>query len=178
MIEKQFGTEYGPALRRDDKARCIANLRAEIDRHGGVPYGRMRVYDVLLFGFYNPRSGECFPSHAAIAAKAGCSVSTVQRALKWARDNHLIARAYGLIRQGWRVFRTSNRYAFAAFLGVQQRVFAFLPSNGQKERRLPTSYKPELCTDTAAWRCDGWRSIGALKLDLTSCRESRFSFLS
>ncbi len=125
MIERQFGIQYGPALRRDEKARCIASLRAEIERRGGVPYGWMRVYDVLLFGFYNPRSGECFPSHAAIAAKAGCSVSTVQRALKWARDNHLTASAHGLVRHGWQVFRTSNRYAFAAFLSVQQRGFAF-----------------------------------------------------
>ena len=49
MIEKQFGTEYGPALQRGDKTACIVSLQAEIDRLGGVPYGWMRIYEVLLF---------------------------------------------------------------------------------------------------------------------------------
>jgi hypothetical protein len=75
MIEKQFGYEYGPALRRGEKTACIANLHAEIDRHGGVPYGWVRIYEVLLFAFYNPRTGHCFPSHKAIALKARCSVN-------------------------------------------------------------------------------------------------------
>jgi hypothetical protein len=39
MIEKQFGTEYGPALQRGDKTACIVSLQAEIDRLDGVPYG-------------------------------------------------------------------------------------------------------------------------------------------
>jgi hypothetical protein len=79
MIEKQFGTEYGPALQRGDKTACIVNLQAEIDRLGGVPYGWMRIYEVLLFAFYNPRTGQCFPSHKAIATKARCGVRTVRR---------------------------------------------------------------------------------------------------
>ena len=37
MIEKQFGTEYGPPLQRRDKTVCIVSLQAEIDRLGGVP---------------------------------------------------------------------------------------------------------------------------------------------
>ena len=56
MIEKQFGAEYGPALQRGDKTACIVSLQAEIDRLGAVPYGWMRIYEVLLFGFYNPRN--------------------------------------------------------------------------------------------------------------------------
>ena len=78
MIEKQFGTDYGPALQRGDKTACIVNLQAEIDRLGGVPYGWMKIYETLLFGFYNPRTGQCFPSHKAIAIKARCGVRTVQ----------------------------------------------------------------------------------------------------
>jgi hypothetical protein len=35
MTEKQFGTEYGPPLQRNDKAACIVGLQAEIDRLGG-----------------------------------------------------------------------------------------------------------------------------------------------
>ena len=141
MIEKQFGTLYGPALKRGDKTACIANLHAEIEKRGGVPYGWIRIYEVLLFGFYNPRTGECFPSHKAIAAKARCGVSTVQRALKWAREHHLIVWAHGVVRDGWRVLRTSNRYAFAAFLSIQRIATSIATSNGQKRRRVPTSYQ-------------------------------------
>ncbi len=141
MTEKQFGYDYGPALRRGDKTACIINLHAEIDRRGGVPYGWIRIYEVLLFAFYNPRTGQCFPSHSAIALKARCGVSTVQRALKWARENGLIGCAHGLVRDGWRVLRTSNRYAFAAFLTIQRIAASIAASNGPKRRGVPTSYK-------------------------------------
>ena len=47
MIEKQFGTQYGPPLQRGDKTACIASLHAEIDRRGGVPYGWMKIYETL-----------------------------------------------------------------------------------------------------------------------------------
>lgn len=138
MTEKQFGTVYGPALKRGDKTACITTLQAEIDRLGGVPYGWMRIYEVLLFGFYNPRTGECFPSHKAIAIKARCGVRTVQRALKWAREHNLIHWAHGLYRDGWRVLRTSNRYAFAAFLTIPRILASLAASNGQKRRGVPT----------------------------------------
>jgi hypothetical protein len=140
MIEKQFGYDYGPALRRGDKTACIVNLQAEIDRQGGVPYGWMRVYEVLLFAFYNPRTGQCFPSHKAIAAKARCGVRTVQRALKWAQENNLIQWSHGIVRDGWRVLRTSNRYAFSRFLTVRRIVSPIAASDGQNRRGLPTSY--------------------------------------
>lgn len=141
MIEKQFGTEYGPPLQRGDKTACIISLQAEIDRLGGVPYGWMRIYEALLFGFYNPRMGQCFPSHKAIAGKARCAVRTVQRALKWARENNLIQWSHGLVRDGWRVLRTSNRYAFAAFLTMRRILVSIAASNGQRRRGIPTSYK-------------------------------------
>lgn len=141
MIEKQFGTIYGPPLQRGDKTACIISLQAEIDRRGGVPYGWMRIYEVLLFGFYNPRTGECFPSHKTIAAKARCGVRTVQRALKWARDNNLIVWVHGIIRDGWRLLRTSNRYAFATFLTMRRILVSIAATNGQTRRRIPTSYK-------------------------------------
>jgi len=141
MIEKQFGTDYGPALQRGDKIACIVNLQAEIDRLGGVPYGWIKIYETLLFGFYNPRTGQCFPSHKAIAIKARCGVRTVQRALKWARENNLIQWSHGLVRDGWRVLRTSNRYAFSAFLTIRRILVSITASNGQIRRGVPTSYK-------------------------------------
>jgi hypothetical protein len=148
MIEKQFGTEYGPALQRGEKTACIVSLQAEIDRLGGVPYGWMRIYEVLLFAYYNPRTGQCFPSHKAIATKARCGVRTVQRALKWARENNLIRWAHGIVRDGWRVLRTSNRYAFSAFLTLRRILVSIASSNGQRRRGIPTSYKS--FTDIAA----------------------------
>jgi len=134
MIEKQFGTTFGPPLERGDKARCIVNLRAQINRRGGVPYGWIAIYEVLLFKIYNPLTGQCFPSHETIAEKAECSVSTVQRALKWARQNGLIFWSHGLVRRGWRVLRTSNRYVFTAFLSIRQIAASIAASNGQKAR--------------------------------------------
>ncbi|MGI8743794.1 MAG: hypothetical protein ACR2NN_14705 [Bryobacteraceae bacterium] len=136
MIEKQFGYEYGPALQRGGKAAGIISLQAEIDRLGGVPYGWIRIYEVLLFGFYNPRTGHCFPSHKAIATKARSSISTVQRALKWARENSLIQWAHGLARDGWRVVRTSSRYAFGAFLTMRRIIASIAASNGQRRRGI------------------------------------------
>ncbi len=141
MLEKQFGTEYGPPLQRGDKDACIVSLQADIDRLGGVPYGWMNIYETLLFDFYNPRTGQCFRSHKAIATKARCGVRTVQRSLKWARENKLIQWAHGVVRDGWRVLRTSNRYAFAAFLTVRRILASIAASNGQRRRGIPTSYK-------------------------------------
>lgn len=141
MIEKTFGTMYGPPLDRNAKAACIVHLQAEIDRLGGVPYGWMGVYEALLFGFYNRHTGQCFPSHQAIAQKARCSVATVKRALKWAKDNALISWAHGVVQHGWRLLRTSNRYAFAAFLTMRRMVPSFVVTDAQRERRYLTSYK-------------------------------------
>ena len=36
----------------------------------------------LLRGFYSYRTGECFPSHEAIAQAAGCCVETVRKKLR------------------------------------------------------------------------------------------------
>jgi hypothetical protein len=140
MIEKQFGTIYGPALQRGEKTAYIVGLQAEIDRQRGVPYGWTRIYETMLFGFYNPRGGECFPSHKTIANKAQRGGRTLQRALKWARQ-HLIVWSHGLVRDGWRVLRTSNRYAVAAFLTIHRLVSSIAISNGQSSRGVPASYK-------------------------------------
>jgi hypothetical protein len=126
-----------PATRRQD--RLYVNLQAEIDRLGGVPYGWMKIYETLLFSFYNPRTGQCFPSHKAIAIKARCGVRTVQRALKWSRENNLIRWSHGLVRDGWRVLRTSNRYCFSTFLTIRRIVSSIVASNGQRHRGIPTS---------------------------------------
>ena len=61
MIEKQFGTEYGPALQRGDKTACIANLQAAINRLGGVPYGWMKIYETLAIRFLQSAHGQMLP---------------------------------------------------------------------------------------------------------------------
>jgi hypothetical protein len=51
MIERRFGTEYGPALQRGDKGACIiVGFEAKIDRLGGVAYGWMKIYETLPSG--------------------------------------------------------------------------------------------------------------------------------
>ena len=42
----------------------------------------MEVLEVMIWGFHNSRTGCCFPSYEAIAAKAECNRDTVYEALK------------------------------------------------------------------------------------------------
>jgi hypothetical protein len=61
---------------------------------GPITRAFLEVLEVLLCGFHNSRSGACFPSYEAIAAKAECHRSTVAEALKaleWAGRAHLEA---------------------------------------------------------------------------------------
>jgi hypothetical protein len=141
LAETQFGTGYGPPLSKEQKLTMKDNLNAEIEKLGGCSGHWKQVYfEALLFYFYNQRTGQCFPSHEAIAAKAGCSIRTVQRALNWARDKGLLHWAHGLYRTGWRVLRTSNRYGFAAWLAITLPVRKVWQSrtNCQNGRRPPT----------------------------------------
>jgi hypothetical protein len=57
MIEKQFGVQYGPALTPLEKIAIKSQLREHIDQAGGAPYGWMRIYETLLFHFYNRNTG-------------------------------------------------------------------------------------------------------------------------
>ena len=83
------------------------------------------MLEALLWGFHNSRSGCCFPSYEAIAAKAECARSTVAevlKALEWAGVltwQNRIARIhvrerdlFGHWASHWRVIRTSNAYVF------------------------------------------------------------------
>jgi hypothetical protein len=83
------------------------------------------VLEALLWSFHNSRSGCCFPSYEAIAAKAECARSTAAEALhvlEWAgvltwqnRITRILVRERDLFGQWasrWRVIRTSNAYVF------------------------------------------------------------------
>jgi hypothetical protein len=49
---------------------------------GPITRAFLEVLEALLWGFHNGRTGCCFPSYEAIAAKAECARSTVAEALK------------------------------------------------------------------------------------------------
>jgi hypothetical protein len=130
--EKVFGPGRAVPLDRNAKARIMAYARAWGARHrqpgqhkGPVTRAFLEVLEALLWGFHNSRSGVCFPSYEAIAAKAECCRDTVYEALKvleradvltW---QHRIARIqvrerdlFGHWASRWRVIRTSNAYVF------------------------------------------------------------------
>jgi hypothetical protein len=130
--EKVFGPGRAVPLDRNAKARVLAYAKAWGARHrqpgqhrGPITRAFLEVLEALLWGFHNARSGVCYPSYEAIAAKAECARSTVAEALKvlelagvltWA---HRIARIqvrerdlFGKWASRWRVIRTSNAYVF------------------------------------------------------------------
>src|ERR1700758_3565298 len=130
--EKVFGPGRAVPLDRNAKARIMAYARAWGARHrqpgqhkGPITRAFLEVLETLLWGFHNSRTGCCFPSYEAIAAKAECCRDTVYEALKvlelagvlkWV---HRIARIQGRERAlfgHWasrrRVIRTSNAYVF------------------------------------------------------------------
>jgi hypothetical protein len=67
--------------------------------------------DVLLtLATYRGPGGIAWPSHAALAERAKCSVRTVQRALAMAAELGLVAWTERRVRAGWRWLPTSNAY--------------------------------------------------------------------
>ncbi len=128
--EKVFGPGRSIRLDRNAKCRIQAYARAWSARHrqlgqhkGPITRAFLEVLQALLWGFHNSRSGCCFPSYEAIAAKAGCTRSTVAEALRileWAGIltwQHRLARIrerctdlFGRTDWRWRVIRTSNAY--------------------------------------------------------------------
>ena len=87
--EKVFGPGRAVPLDGNAKARIQAFARAwsarnktERQHKGPITRAFLDVLTALLWGFHNSRSGCCFPSYEAIAAKAACARSTVAEALK------------------------------------------------------------------------------------------------
>jgi hypothetical protein len=130
--EKVFGPGCAVPLDRNAKCRIASYARAWSARHrqprqhrGPITRAFLEVLQALLWGFHNSRSGVCFPSYEAIAARAGCARGTVAEALKaleWAGVltwQHRITRIrercqdlFGHDGWRWRVIRTSNAYVF------------------------------------------------------------------
>jgi biotin operon repressor len=130
--EKVFGPGRAVPLDRNAKARIAAYARAWSARNrqprqhrGPITRAFLDVLQALLWGFHNSRSGCCFPSYEAIAARAECARSTVAEAIKaleWAgvltwqnRITRVLVRERDLFGQWagrWQVIRTSNAYVF------------------------------------------------------------------
>jgi hypothetical protein len=151
--QKTFGPGRAVPLDRNAKCRIAAYARAWSARHrqprqhkGPIRRTFLEVLQALLWGFHNSRSGVCFPSYEAIAAKAGCARSTVAEALKaleWAGVltwQHRITRVrerfvdlFGREGWQWRVHRRSNAYTFR---------------DPQQHTARPSSYQSENQTGT------------------------------
>ncbi len=74
-----------------------------------------RAYrDVLLtLHTFRGHGGLCIPSHATLAARAGCCARTVQRALHQAQRLGLVSWVERRVKAAWRWLRSSNSYRLA-----------------------------------------------------------------
>lgn len=98
---------------------------------------------VALGHFESCRFG-IFPSHEALARRARCSISTVQRALQAARGLGLIEWAAQRIKAAWRSLRASNRYVLKMPAApVQPGPHGPNATAGQKDRRATQPRKQE-----------------------------------
>ena len=90
------------------------NRRLKKGRQHKGPLTRtfMDVLRCLLWDFHNALSGLCFPSHEAIAEKAGCARSTVELAIKALEAVGILTWCHRIRRKGKAVLRTSNGYRF------------------------------------------------------------------
>lgn len=84
-----------------------------------------------LLSFHGP-DGQCDPTHASLSERSGCSVSTVQRLLKWLQGLGFVSwtrrKVMAQVGPLWRAEQTSNAYCL--------HVDAELPSacDGQRDR--------------------------------------------
>lgn len=106
-------------LDREARCRLIAYAHGwnathrEPGQHKGpITRAYMEVLKALLFGFANSKTGSCFPSYEAIAAKADVGRSTVYEAIKVLERAGVMRIVNRLTRVGGRVLRTSNAYVF------------------------------------------------------------------
>ena len=161
--ERVFGPGRAVPLDRNAKARIAAHARAWSARNRPSRANTRAFLDVLeapLWGFHNSRSGVCFPTYEAIAARAECARSAVAEAIKaleWAgvltwqnRITRILVRERDLFGQSagrWRVIRTSNAYVFSdpkTGFGEDRIFFQVRKSAGNSGSRTHTS-----CTGTS-----------------------------
>jgi hypothetical protein len=102
-----------------------ARMKQPRQHHGPITRAFMEVFKALLWGFHNSKSGLCYPSYEAIAARAECDRDTVYAAinalefagvLTWVnRITRIRVRERDMFGQWvlrWKTIRTSNAYTF------------------------------------------------------------------
>jgi hypothetical protein len=130
--EKIFGPGPCAPMDRNAKIRIEAYARAwnAQRKRKGRPHGpltrlAMAVFKALLWDFHNSKTGRCFPSYEAIAAKVECARSDVASAIKALEFAEVLTWVNRIVRirirerdmfGKWtfrsRVIRTSNAYIF------------------------------------------------------------------
>lgn len=130
--EKVFGPARGIPLDGNAKARLKVYVRGYNashkqpgQHHGPITRAYMAVFEALLWGFHNSKTGLCFPSYEAIAEKARCCRDTVYEAIKALEAANIITWVNRIVREQvrerdlfghwashWRIVRTSNAYLF------------------------------------------------------------------
>jgi hypothetical protein len=130
--EKTFGFGRQIPLDGNAKARIMVFAKAENARlkragqhRGPLTRAYLEVLEALLWGFHNAKTGLCFPSYEAIAAKAECCRDTVYEAIKALEAVGVLTWVHRIVREQirerdmfgkWafrsRVLRTSNGYTF------------------------------------------------------------------
>jgi hypothetical protein len=130
--EKLFGPARGIPLDGNAKARLKAfvqgynaRYRQQGQHRGPITRAYMEVFEAMLFGFHNSKTGLCFPSYEAIAEKAKCCRDTVYEAIKVLEEANVLTWVNRIWREQvrerdlfgkwatrWRIVRTSNAYLF------------------------------------------------------------------
>ena len=130
--EKVFGPARGVSLDGNAKARLKvyvqgynAKHKQPRQHHGPITRTIMDVFEAMLWGFHNSKTGLCFPSYEAIAEKAKCCRDTVYEAIHALEAADVLSWANRIVREQvrerdlfgkwvthWRIVRTSNAYVF------------------------------------------------------------------
>jgi DNA-binding MarR family transcriptional regulator len=156
--EKVFGAGRPRPMDREAKIRLMTLARAlsrktEARKHyGAITAKALDVLSALLWGFHNAKTGLCFPSIDKIAKAARCSPATVQKALRALEACGLLSWVNRIVRRRehgptgwrWRVYRTSNGYAFtdpreppSSNANNRQRTLVQVPSLDKIGRQAP-----------------------------------------
>jgi hypothetical protein len=124
---------------------------------------------LLILGRFHACRFGIFPSHATLAARARCSVRTVQRALQAARELGLVDWAARRVKAAWRSLRASNRYVLRLPTGP---VRSPLPTTGQRGRGV-TYQKEKRRIERAQPVAEAVRQAAQAVLDAVRARRMR-----
>lgn len=112
---KIFGFGRAIPLDRNQKAKLAFLARSHL-RARRITSRAFQVFEALLWGFHNAKSGRCYPSYERISEKVGCARSTVALALRALESFQLLTWHNRIVRVRIKeviyLIRTSNAYQF------------------------------------------------------------------